>query len=130
MTEGNNNNNGPLIGQNTQSILRGNGNQSVVSIANNGNVQNQKSRIVRTITNKNLGKNFNFMDKSPVSVGGANQSILSHYYGQKHNLNYKTSGTPMRTNGMNSPVFYNFQSPVRRQNTFGNNTNANNNNKL
>ncbi|CDW74824.1 kinesin motor domain containing protein [Stylonychia lemnae] len=103
-----------------------NHNQSLVSMLiqnQNSNQQplNQKSRFIRTITNRTLGKAFNFIEKSPMSrgsIGANNQSILSHYYGQKHNANYKPGGTPLRSGGLNSPVFYNFQSPIRRQNTF------------
>jgi hypothetical protein len=46
---------------------------------------NNKSRFIKPINNKNLGKAYNFMDKSPLSraslVGGmGNLSLISHYY--------------------------------------------------
>lgn len=93
---------------------------SSLSIGQRSN--NQKSRFIRTITNKTLGKGFQFVDRSPQSrqsMIGGNMSILSHYYGQTHNPNHNKNATPMRTSGMNSPQLNNFQSPIRKQGIFG-----------
>lgn len=53
---------------------------------------NHKSRFVKTITNRTLGKGFTFAERSPLSraslAGGLanNMSILSQYYGHaNHN---------------------------------------------
>lgn len=69
-------------------LSNGNVNSSISLgiLNNNNNSINTKSRFVRTITNKNLGKAFNFVEKSPMSrasiangvtAGLTNMSILS-----------------------------------------------------
>jgi hypothetical protein len=90
-------NTNPVIGSmnnngvsNTNQLNNVNSSLSLAFVSGSQSV-NHKSRFVKTITNKTLGKGFNFAERSPLSraslAGGLanNMSILSQYYGHNNN---------------------------------------------